>query len=92
MKWRRKRTQPAIIPPWFWQDWHIAEVRRGIATDIENNPKMCAPALRRGTRHITRVLPGDETVPGHDPHRTDKIDFFNATTAKVRAYWRYAGG
>ena len=85
MKWRRKHTQPVVIPPWFWEDWHVAEVRRAIATDIEKHPKMCAPALRRGTRHITRViLPDDETSPDLDQHRTLKMDFANVTTARMK--------
>ena len=38
------------------------------------------------TRHVTRVLPQADTVPEHDPHRTARLDFYAATTARVEAY------
>ena len=38
------------------------------------------------TRHVTRVLPEADTVPEHDPHRTARLDFYVATTARVEAY------
>ena len=79
------RTRP-LIPPWFWHLHHVEEVHRLIAEDIEEDPRMCIPAFRHGTRHLTQVLPDDDTRPDYDPHRTEKMDFATITTAKIQAY------
>lgn len=85
MQQSRKRTRP-LLPPWFWHSAHVAEVRRLIAEDIEREPRMCIPAFRHATRHLTKVLPDDDTLPNYDPHRTLKMDFATITTAKIQAY------
>lgn len=82
---KRRKHIRSLIPSWFWHPYHVEDVRKRIEEDLEKDPKMCIPAFRKSTRHITRILPDDDTLPNIDPQRTDKMDFAMITTARVGA-------
>ncbi len=68
------------------------DLQTGNGIQVRPTPRRLAMLRRwrrrksKPTRHVTRVLPEADTVPEHDPHRTARLDFYVATTARVEAY------
>lgn len=72
----------------FWHPIHIEEIRQRIDAAFEEDPRIMIPVFRKGTKRLTKVLLVsrfylDDTIPNHDPGRTDKMDITQITTAKV---------